>query len=127
MIVGVVHDRQFGPVVACGAGGVLVELIKDVSVRVAPLSKPDAEEMVRELKSFPLLNGYRGASPGDVEALVETVLRVSALVEDLPQIAELDLNPILVHAKGVTVVDARVRVAARGEPARASRETRAGA
>lgn len=111
MIVGVVHDRQFGPVVACGAGGVLVELIKDVSVRVAPLSKPDAEEMVRELKSFPLLNGYRGASPGDVDALVETVLRVSALVEDLPQIAELDLNPILVHPNGVTVVDARIRVA----------------
>jgi len=111
MIVGVVLDRQFGPVVACGAGGVLVELIKDVSVRLAPLSKRDAEEMVRELKSFPLLTGYRGASPGDVDALVETVLRVSALVEDLPQIAELDLNPILVHAKGVTVVDARIRVA----------------
>jgi acyl-CoA synthetase (NDP forming) len=73
--------------------------------------------MVRELKSFPLLTGYRGASPGDVAALVETVLRVSALVEDLPQIAELDLNPILVHPKGVTVVDARIRVA----PARRDR------
>lgn len=111
MIVGVVHDRQFGPVIACGAGGVLVELIKDVSVRLAPLSKTEAEEMVRQLKSFPLLNGYRGANPGDVGALVETVLRISALVEDLPQIAELDLNPILVHEKGVTVVDARVRLA----------------
>jgi acyl-CoA synthetase (NDP forming) len=66
-----------------------------------------------------LLNGYRGASPGDVDALVETVLRVSALVEDLPQIAELDLNPILVHPKGVTVVDARIRVAtaSAGNPA----------
>jgi acyl-CoA synthetase (NDP forming) len=112
MIVGVVHDRQFGPVVACGAGGVLVELIKDVAVRLAPLSRRDAEEMVRELKSFPLLTGYRGANAGDVEALVDTVLRVSALVEDLPQIAELDLNPILVHTKDVTVVDARIRLAA---------------
>jgi acyl-CoA synthetase (NDP forming) len=112
MIVGVVHDRQFGPVVACGAGGVLVELIKDVSVRLAPLSRRDAEEMLRELKSFPLLTGYRGATAADVAALVETVLRVSALVEDLPQIAELDLNPVLVHETGVTVVDARVRVAA---------------
>lgn len=111
MIVGVVHDRQFGPVVACGAGGVMVELIKDVSVRLAPLSRRDAEEMVRELKSYPLLTGYRGASAGDVGALVDTVLRVSALVEDLPQIAELDLNPILVHEHNVTVVDARVRVA----------------
>ena len=66
--------------------------------------------MLRELKSYPLLTGYRGASAGDVDALVETVLRVSALVEDLPQIAELDLNPILVHEHGVTVVDARVRI-----------------
>ena len=121
MIVGVVHDRQFGPVVACGAGGVLVELIKDVSVRLAPLTKRDAEEMVRELKSYPLLTGYRGASAGDVEALVETVLRVSALVEDLPQITELDLNPILVHESGVTVVDARVRVAAADPDRRPSR------
>jgi acetate---CoA ligase (ADP-forming) len=110
MIVGVVHDRQFGPVVACGAGGVLVELLKDVSVRLAPLSRRDAEEMVRELRSFPLLTGYRGSAAGDVAALVDTIVRVSALVEDLPQIAELDLNPVLVHASGVTVVDARIRV-----------------
>ena len=111
MLVGVVHDRQFGPVIAVGAGGVLVELIKDVAVRLAPLSRSDAETMVRQLKSFPLLTGYRGSVPGDVDALIETVLRVSALVEDLPQIAELDLNPILVHDNGVTVVDARIRLA----------------
>ena len=61
MIVGVVHDPQFGPVLACGAGGVLVELLKDVSVRLTPLAAPDAEEMVRELKTYPLLTGYRGA------------------------------------------------------------------
>ena len=123
MIVGVVHDRQFGPVVACGAGGVLVELIKDVSVRLAPLTRRDAEEMVRELKSYPLLTGYRGAKSGDVESLLDTVLRVSTLVEDLPQIAELDLNPILVHENGVTVVDARVRVAAADPDQRPSRSS----
>jgi acetyl coenzyme A synthetase (ADP forming)-like protein len=111
MIVGVAHDRQFGPLIACGAGGVLVELIKDVSVRLAPLSLVDAQNMVRELKSFPLLTGYRGSAASDVDALVDTVLRIGALVEDIPQIAELDLNPVLVHSTGVTVVDARIRVA----------------
>jgi acetate---CoA ligase (ADP-forming) len=111
MIVGVVHDPQFGPVVACGAGGVLVELLKDVSVRLTPLSRGDAEEMVHELKTFPLLEGYRGGPVGDVDALIDAVVRVGALVEELPQVAELDLNPIVVHPNGVTVVDARVRVA----------------
>jgi len=107
----VVHDPQFGPVLACGAGGVLVELLKDVSVRLTPLAAPDAEEMIRELKTYPLLTGYRGAAVHDIPALVDTVLRVGALVEELPQIAELDLNPILVHPSGVTIVDARARVA----------------
>jgi acyl-CoA synthetase (NDP forming) len=111
MIVGVVHDPQFGPVVACGAGGVLVELLRDVSVRLTPLSRLDAEEMVRELKTYPLLTGYRGAPVCDVAALVDAILRVGAMVEDLPHIVELDLNPIVVHPDGATVVDARVRVA----------------
>jgi acetyl coenzyme A synthetase (ADP forming)-like protein len=111
MIVGVVHDRQFGPVLACGAGGVLVELLKDVSVRLTPLSAQDAQEMIRELKTYPLLTGYRGGPVHDVHALADAVLRVGAMVEELPQIGELDLNPILVHPHGVTVIDARVRVA----------------
>jgi len=111
MIVGVVHDPQFGPVVACGAGGVLVELLKDVSVRLTPLSRGEAEEMVRELKTFPLLEGYRGGPLCDVSALVDTVVRVGALVEELPQVVELDLNPVVVHPNGATVVDARIRVA----------------
>jgi acetyl coenzyme A synthetase (ADP forming)-like protein len=111
MIVGVVHDRHFGPVLACGAGGVLVELLKDVSVRLTPLSALDAEEMVRELKTYPLLTGYRGGPAHSVPALVDAVLRVGTMVEELPQIAELDLNPILVHPLGVTIIDARVRVA----------------
>ena len=80
-------------------------------MRLTPLAARDAEEMVRELKTFPLLTGYRGGPADDVPALEDAILRVGALVEDLPQIAELDLNPILVHPSGVTVVDARVRVA----------------
>ncbi|MBI4408283.1 MAG: GNAT family N-acetyltransferase [Gemmatimonadetes bacterium] len=112
MIVGVAHDAQFGPVIACGAGGVLVELLKDVAVRLTPLSRGDAEEMVRELKTFPLLTGYRGGPAHDVNALIDAILRVAALVDELPQIAELDLNPILVHERGASIVDARVRVAA---------------
>ena len=112
MIVGVVHDRQFGPVVACGMGGVLVELLKDVSVRLSPLSPQDAREMVAELRTAPLLTGYRGGPAHDVAALEQAILRVGAMVDDLPQIAELDLNPIVVHPRGAVVVDARVRIAA---------------
>jgi acetyl coenzyme A synthetase (ADP forming)-like protein len=111
MIVGVVHDPQFGPVVACGAGGVLVELLGDVSVGLAPLGPEDAREMVRHLKSYPLLTGFRGAPAYDVPALEDMVLRVSALAEDLPAIAELDCNPIIVRETGAVIVDARVRVA----------------
>ena len=110
MLVGVVHDPQFGPVVACGAGGVQVELLKDVSVRLTPLSNEDAAEMIRELKTFPLLTGFRGSAPGDVAALEDGLLRVSAMVEDLPQIAELDCNPFVVHESGATILDARIRV-----------------
>lgn len=110
MIVGVVHDPHFGPVVACGAGGVLVELLKDVSVRLTPLTLLDAEEMLHELKTFPLLTGYRGSPPYDVRALVDTILRVGAMVEAHPEIGELDLNPIIVHERGATIVDARVQL-----------------
>jgi acyl-CoA synthetase (NDP forming) len=110
MLVGVVHDPQFGPVVACGAGGVQVELLRDVSVRITPLSKEDASDMIRELKTYPLLTGFRGSVPADVAALEEGLLRVSAMVEDIPQIAELDCNPFVVHATGATILDARIRV-----------------
>jgi acetyl coenzyme A synthetase (ADP forming)-like protein len=112
MLVGVVHDPQFGPVVACGAGGVQVELLKDVSVRLTPLSNEDASEMIRELKTYPLLIGFRGSAPCDVAALEDGLLRVSAMVEDLPQIAELDCNPFLVHETGASILDARIRVTA---------------
>ena len=111
MLVGVVNDPQFGPTIACGAGGTLVELLKDVSVRLSPLTRSDAASMLHELRSFPLLQGYRGAAPCDVEALEEVLLRISALAEHHPQIAEVDCNPVMVSATGAVVVDARVRVA----------------
>jgi acetyl coenzyme A synthetase (ADP forming)-like protein len=114
MLVGVVHDPQFGPVVACGAGGVQVELLRDVSVRITPLSQEDASDMIRELKTYPLLTGFRGSVPADVSALEDGLLRVSALVEDIPQIAELDCNPFVVHETGATILDARIRVTAVG-------------
>jgi acetate---CoA ligase (ADP-forming) len=110
LLVGVVHDASFGPVVACGAGGTAVELVKDVAVRITPLTDLDAAEMVRSLQTFPLLDGYRGAPKADVAALEDLLLRVSALVEAHPEIAELDCNPVMVLPHGAVVVDARVRV-----------------
>ena len=113
MIVGVTHDPVFGPIMVCGAGGVFVELLKDVAVRITPLTDLDAREMVRSLKTYPLLNGYRGNPPSDVKALETLLLRMSALVEDIHEIAELDLNPVIVlpEGQGVALVDARIRVA----------------
>jgi acyl-CoA synthetase (NDP forming) len=106
-----VHDRQFGPVLACGAGGTLVELLKDVALRITPVAESEAHEMLRELRTYPALTGYRGTPPRDVDALVDVIVRAGWLVEDLPSIQELDLNPVLVHERGATVVDARIRVA----------------
>jgi acyl-CoA synthetase (NDP forming) len=111
MLVGVVADRQFGPVVACGAGGVLVDLVKDLSVRLTPISHGEARAMIDELRVRPLLAGYRGEPPGDVETLADVIVRVGTMVDDLPDIAELDLNPVRVHERGATVVDARIRLA----------------
>jgi len=116
LLVGVVNDASFGPVVACGAGGTAVELLKDVAVRITPLTDRDAADMVRSLATFPLLDGYRGAPKADVAALEDLLLRVSALVEAHPQVAELDCNPVKVLPHGAVVVDARVRVEAATPP-----------
>jgi acetyl coenzyme A synthetase (ADP forming)-like protein len=116
LLVGVVHDPSFGPVIACGTGGTAVELLKDVAVRITPLTDRDATEMVRSLATFPLLDGYRGAAKADVAALEDLLLRVSAMVEAHPEVAELDCNPVKVLADGAVVVDARVRVEAATPP-----------
>ena len=119
MFVGVTHDPTFGPLIACGAGGTLVEMIKDVSVGLTPLAKQDAERMVRSLKTYQMLEGYRGAPKSDIGALEEAVLRLGQMVEEIPEVAELDLNPLMVlqDGKGTVVVDARIRVAERSWPA----------
>jgi len=110
MIVGVVQDPQFGPVIACGAGGIAVELLRDVSVRLTPLTESQADEMIRSLATFPLLNGYRGRPNADVVALRDLVLQLGALAEDLPEVVEVDLNPVIVGPNGASVVDARIRL-----------------
>ncbi len=117
MIVGVVQEPQFGPVVACGAGGTLVEVLKDVAVGLAPLTTDDASEMIRGLKSFPLLGAFRGGPARDVAALEDLVLRVSTLAADLAQVVELDCNPVVVLERGAAIVDARVRVEPAQPPA----------
>lgn len=110
MLVGIVADERFGPVVACAAGGSAVELLGDVQVRLAPVSRAEATAMVRKLRTFPLLDGYRGAPLADVAALEDVVVRAAALAAAHDEIAELDLNPVVVGTAGALVVDARVRV-----------------
>jgi len=110
MLVGVAHDLLFGPVVAVGSGGTAVELLRDVAVRVTPVSDLDAREMVRSLGTFPLLDGFRGAPKADLAALEDVILRVSALADDHPAVAEMDCNPVTVLPIGAVIVDARVRV-----------------
>jgi len=112
-LVGVTTDPTFGPLVVCGLGGVLVELLRDASFHLAPVSDLDAREMVDRLRASRLLDGYRGAPPGDRRALEEVIQRVSALVEVVPEIREVDLNPVKVlePGKGAIVVDGRMRVA----------------
>jgi acyl-CoA synthetase (NDP forming) len=110
MLVGVVSDAQFGPVVACGAGGTAVELLGDVQVRLAPIAPSEATDMIRGLRTFPLLDGFRGAPRAEVAALEDVVVRVGWLAANHPEVVELDLNPVIVSADGAVAVDARVRV-----------------
>ena len=112
VLIGMVEDLNFGPLVVFGLGGVFVELIGDVAFRIHPLTDVDAAEMIQDVKSARLLEGYRGSDPGDVDAVEDALLRVSAMIEDLPEIVEMDLNPVKVRppGQGVAVVDARIRV-----------------
>jgi acetate---CoA ligase (ADP-forming) len=110
VIVGVTLDLSFGPLIMFGMGGIYTELFKDAVFRIHPLSDIDAQEMVRSIKAYQLLEGWRGAKPSDIKALEELLLRVSALVEDFPQIMEMDLNPLKALEHGYAVVDARIRL-----------------
>jgi acyl-CoA synthetase (NDP forming) len=108
VIIGMTKDAQFGPVLMFGLGGILVELLKDVSFRIVPLEREDAREMIREIKGYPILEGFRGMEPADVSILEEILLKISRFVDDHPEIKELDLNPIFAYRDGAIAADARV-------------------
>jgi acetyltransferase len=109
-IVGVNRDPQFGPLVLFGLGGIFVEVLEDTTLRVAPVSEPEAREMIDEVKAAPLLRGARGRTPADVEGVIETIQRLSQLVTDFPAILELDINPLVAGPDGVRAVDVRLTV-----------------
>jgi len=115
-MIGVAADRLFGPLIGFGLGGIHVELLGDVRFRIAPLTDRDADELMREIRGYPLLQGYRGQPAADVDALRDLLLRVSRLADEVPEIIELDLNPVIVlpAGHGCRVVDARMRVARAG-------------
>ena len=108
VIVGAIKDPQFGPAVMFGLGGIFVEVLKDVTFRVAPITVDEAREMITEVKAYPLLKGYRNQPPADIEAIVQILLNTSRLVMEHQEIKELDLNPIMVYEKGAKTVDARI-------------------
>jgi acyl-CoA synthetase (NDP forming) len=121
MIVGALHDSVFGPVIACGTGGVLVDVLADTAFRLHPLSASDPGDMIDGLRGARLLRGYRGSPPADESALRDVLLRVSELVRIAPEIQELDLNPVIVLGAGARVADVRVRIAASSPSARGRR------
>jgi acyl-CoA synthetase (NDP forming) len=108
VIVGMSKDPQFGPVLMFGLGGILVEVLKDVSFRIVPVTERDAGEMIREIKGYPILEGYRGQKPASIPALEKLIVKVSQFVENNPQIKELDLNPIFAYPNKAVAVDARI-------------------
>jgi acyl-CoA synthetase (NDP forming) len=108
VIMGMSKDAQFGPVLMFGLGGVFVEVLKDVAFRIVPLARRDASQMIREIKGYPLLEGYRGQEPANITALEDLLLELSAFVDKTPQIKEMDLNPIFAYKNGAVAVDARV-------------------
>lgn len=108
VIVGTSKDPQFGPVMMFGLGGIFVEVLKDVSFRIIPVDRRDAQEMIEEIKGYPLLQGYRGKEPANIPALVEIILKISKLINENPQIKELELNPIFAYGDDALAVDARI-------------------
>ena len=111
IIIGVTEDPQFGHALMFGLGGIFVEVLKDVTFRIIPITERDARKMITEIKSYPILAGARGEEPADIDAIVELLLKVSELVDDLRDyIKEMDLNPVFVYKKGegAVIVDARI-------------------
>jgi acyl-CoA synthetase (NDP forming) len=107
-IIGMIRDSQFGPVIMFGLGGIFVEVLKDVSFRVAPVADEDIDEMIQEIKGYRILTGIRGETPKDIEAIKNILARISEIAMNNPEIAEIDLNPVIVHEKGASIVDSRI-------------------
>ena len=108
VIVGAIKDPQFGQTLMFGLGGIFVEILKDVTFKIAPITLEDAKEMITGLKAYPLLKGLAGQPPADIDAIAQILVNVSKLVMAHPEIKELDLNPVMAYAKGVATVDARI-------------------
>ena len=116
VIMGIKNDERFGSLVLIGAGGRNAEIWRDTSIHLAPLGRRAAIEMIHSLRSYPLLTGFRGASPSDQESLVDALLRLGQLAAEIPEIAEMDVNPIIVHPAGVTAVDVKIRLTPNRNP-----------
>jgi acyl-CoA synthetase (NDP forming) len=108
LIIGMFKDPQFGPVIMFGLGGIFVEVLKDVSFRIIPIERRDATEMIKEIKGYPLLNGYRGQEPAHLSSLEDILMKISGLVDETPEIKEIDLNPVFAYKDSTTAVDARI-------------------
>jgi acetate---CoA ligase (ADP-forming) subunit beta len=108
VIVGAIKDAQFGPTLMFGLGGTFVEIMKDVSFRIAPIKEDDARQMISEVKAYPILLGYRGQPPRDIDTIVKIIMDTSKMVMEHQNIKELDLNPVIVYEKGAKTVDARI-------------------
>jgi len=108
VIVGALTDPHFGQTLMFGLGGVFVEILKDVTFRIAPISSQDAREMIREINAYPILRGYRGKPPVDEETLVDIILRASEMVMENQEINQMDLNPVMAYEKGASIVDVRI-------------------
>jgi acyl-CoA synthetase (NDP forming) len=110
-ILGMLRDPHFGPVIMFGLGGIFVEVLQDVSFRVAPLTERDIHEMIEEIRGFPVLSGIRGGKAKDTDAIRSILSRLSTLAVECPEIGEIDLNPVIVQELGVSIVDSRVILA----------------
>lgn len=108
IIIGTTTDPTFGPTIMFGLGGIFVEILKDVSFRVAPINIQDAKEMIKEIKAYKILEGARGMPPSDQNTLAEILVKVSNMLMECPEIKELDMNPILAYPDGARIVDARI-------------------
>jgi acyl-CoA synthetase (NDP forming) len=108
LIIGMTTDPQFGPALMFGIGGILVELLEDVSFRIAPITEYDAKEMIHEIKGFPLLDGFRGKPKANIDAIVDVLMKISEFVMEHQEVYEMDLNPVFIYEDGIVCVDARI-------------------